>query len=219
MKKNRIISFMLVLTLMVTMLITPSTVSAASKIHISKAKITLSYTTCIYDGKAKKPAVTVKYKNKTLRNGKDYTVGYSNNVKPGNAVVTVYGKGKYIGSTKRYFKINGKVTRYYEVMGCENLTGDVWARDYFDIVYDSSKGKVLSVNAYQREKDSFQSLFRSNGIRKTGTWTYRSVWALTTPSVFGFDATLICVESKYRIDPYGKLVRTYSKLHYGRNIT
>lgn len=116
MKKNRIISFMLVLTLMVTMLITPSTVSAASKIHISKAKITLSYTTCIYDGKAKKPAVTVKYKNKTLRNGKDYTVGYSNNVKPGNAAVTVYGKGKYTGSTKRYYKINGKVTRYYETI-------------------------------------------------------------------------------------------------------
>lgn len=219
MKKNRIISVMMVLTLMFTMLITPSTVSAASKIHISKAKISLSYTTCIYDGKAKKPAVTVKYGTKKLINGKDYTVAYSNNVKPGKATVTVYGKGKYTGSAKRYFKINVKTTKFYKVMGCDNLTGSYWARDYFDILYDGENGKVLSVKAYPREKDAFQSLFRNNSLYKTGTWTYRSVWALTTPSVLGFDATLISVESKYRIDSYGKIVRTYFKLHYGKNIS
>ncbi|MDO4394251.1 MAG: hypothetical protein Q4C80_07565 [Bacillota bacterium] len=110
MKKNRIISFMLVLTLMFTMLITPSTVSAASKIHISKAKITLSYTTCIYDGKAKKPAVTVKYKNKTLRKGKDYTVGYSNNVHVGGAEVIIAGMGKYSGASSKRFTIIPKNT-------------------------------------------------------------------------------------------------------------
>ena len=58
-----------------------------------------------YTGKALKPAVTVKYGSKTLKQGTDYTVSYKNNVKPGTATVTVTGKGDYTGSAKATFRI------------------------------------------------------------------------------------------------------------------
>ena len=66
----------------------------------------LSATSYIYDGKAKTPGVTVKDGTKTLVNGTDYTVKYSNNVNVGTATVTVTGKGNYTGSKSTNFKIN-----------------------------------------------------------------------------------------------------------------
>ena len=183
--------------------------AATKTTPLSKTKITLSCTTYTYDGTAKRPAVTVKYGSKKLKKGTDYTVSYSNNVKAGKATVNIKGIGKYSGVVKKNFKINGKVTKNQVVIS----SSPYWARDYFDITYDGYTGKIKSVQAYQREKDAFQSCFRANGIRKTGTWTYRSVWVLTTPSIFGFDASLVSVESKYRIDAYGKLIRTYRKCY------
>ncbi len=42
----------------------------------------------------------------TLTKGKDYTVSYSNNTRPGTATVTFTGAGKYTGTIKKTFKIN-----------------------------------------------------------------------------------------------------------------
>lgn len=78
---------------------------AATKTKISKCKITLSKTSYDYTGSAIKPKVTVKYKNKSLKNNKDYKITYKNNTLPGTATVVVTGKGKYTGSAKKSFKI------------------------------------------------------------------------------------------------------------------
>ena len=59
-----------------------------------------------YDGTAKRPAPVVTYGSKTLIAGTDYTVSYSDNVKPGIATVTVTGKGDYAGSIGSYFRIS-----------------------------------------------------------------------------------------------------------------
>ena len=59
---------------------------------MDEAEITLSQTRYPFDGKAKKPAVTVVLKGKTLTAGRDYTVSYKNNVDPGIATVTVKGR-------------------------------------------------------------------------------------------------------------------------------
>ena len=80
-------------------------VPALSRISISKASVTLSTSTYAYDGKAKKPGVTVKLNGKTLKNGTDYTVSYSNNTKVGTATVKITGKGNYTGSVSKTFKI------------------------------------------------------------------------------------------------------------------
>ena len=80
-------------------------IPALSRISISKASVTLSTSTYAYDGKAKKPGITVKLSGKTLKNGTDYTVSYSNNTKVGTATVKITGKGNYTGSVSKTFKI------------------------------------------------------------------------------------------------------------------
>ena len=80
-------------------------IPALSRISISKASVTLSTSTYAYNGKAKKPGVTVKLNGKTLKNGTDYTVSYSNNIKVGTAKVTITGKGNYTGSVSKTYSI------------------------------------------------------------------------------------------------------------------
>ena len=80
-------------------------IPALSRISISKASVTLSTSTYAYDGKAKKPGVTVKLNGKALKNGTDYTVSYLNNTKVGTAKVTITGKGNYTGSVSKTYSI------------------------------------------------------------------------------------------------------------------
>ena len=80
-------------------------IPALSRISISKASVTLSTSTYAYDGKAKKPGVTVKLNGKTLKNGTDYAVSYSNNTKVGTATVKITGKGNYTGSVSKTYNI------------------------------------------------------------------------------------------------------------------
>ena len=80
-------------------------IPALPKQNIQKATITLSKSTYVYDGKAKKPSVTAKLGGKTLKNGTDYTVSYSNNVKAGTATVKITGNGDYTGSVSKKFSI------------------------------------------------------------------------------------------------------------------
>ncbi len=71
--------------------------------------LNISVPAATYTGKALKPAVTVKYGNKTYKNGTDYTLTYKNNTKIGTATVVVTGKGKLLtGSKSVTFKINPK---------------------------------------------------------------------------------------------------------------
>ena len=80
-------------------------IPALSRISISKSSVTLSTSTYAYDGKAKKPGVTVKLNGKTLKNGTDYTVSYSNNTKVGTATVKITGKGNYTGTISKTYSI------------------------------------------------------------------------------------------------------------------
>lgn len=87
--------------------------AAKKENSLSKAKITLSKKTYTYNGKAKKPTVTVKIGKKKLKIKRDYTVKYTKNKKPGTAKVTIKAvkpkkgkKVKYTGSKTKTFKIN-----------------------------------------------------------------------------------------------------------------
>lgn len=76
-----------------------------AKADISSFKMFLSQTDFTYDGKAKKPAVTLKYGSVTLKKGTDYTVEYYNNVDSGKAIAVATGIGKYTGGISRNFTI------------------------------------------------------------------------------------------------------------------
>ena len=76
-----------------------------AKTDFKKAKIS-GIKTKSYTGKAIKQSIKVTYNGKTLKNGKDYTISYSNNKKVGTAKVTIKGKGTYGGVITKTFKIN-----------------------------------------------------------------------------------------------------------------
>ena len=71
----------------------------------SQCVITLAKTSYTYNGKARKPGVTVTYKGKKLKKNRDYTVLYSKNVNAGTASVKVAGKGTYTGLVRLSFTI------------------------------------------------------------------------------------------------------------------
>jgi surface protein len=74
---------------------------------ISECTVTLKPTSYTYDGKTKKPAVTVKDGTKTLTSGTDYTAAYSKNKNAGTAVVTITATetGNYKGTKTANFTI------------------------------------------------------------------------------------------------------------------
>ena len=74
---------------------------------ISECTVTLKPTSYTYDGKTKKPAVTVKDGTKTLTSGTDYTAAYSKNKNAGTAVVTITATetGNYKGTKTVNFTI------------------------------------------------------------------------------------------------------------------
>lgn len=101
--------------------------SSVSSDVFKDANVELAYDEKTYTGKALKPAVTVKYDGKTLKNGKDYTVSYKNNKKPGLATVTVNGKGEYSGTATATFKIAPKaVTNFKAVCTTKSKNTLTW---------------------------------------------------------------------------------------------
>lgn len=72
---------------------------------LSKASITLSASSFIYDGTEKKPEVTISIGQKHLSEETDYTLSYKNNTNIGTASVTASGTGNYTGSISKTFNI------------------------------------------------------------------------------------------------------------------
>ncbi|MBQ1507392.1 MAG: hypothetical protein IIZ36_03070, partial [Ruminococcus sp.] len=74
-----------------------------SKRNLSTCTVALKNNSFIYDGKAHKAGVTVKYNGVALTSGTDYSLSYSNYTAKGTAKVTVTGKGNFTGKvTKSY---------------------------------------------------------------------------------------------------------------------
>ena len=62
--------------------------------------------TYVYDGKEKKPAVTVSYGGKTLTEGKSYSCVYADNIDAGTATVTIKGENTMHGQIVEEFTID-----------------------------------------------------------------------------------------------------------------
>ncbi len=75
------------------------------KAPISKASVSLSKTSYVYNGKEIKPGVTVKYGGEKLQQDTDFTVSYSENVNAGTAKVMITGKKYYAGTKNVTFQI------------------------------------------------------------------------------------------------------------------
>lgn len=96
-------------------------------------------------GKAVEPAVTVKWIGETLEAGKDYTVTYTNNVKPGTATVTVEGIGEWKNSLK--------LAKDFEVVAAKGKVYAAGALNYkVTNANTEGKGAVSVKNAVKGKK-------------------------------------------------------------------
>ena len=91
---------------------------------LTDSMVTLGTTQYTFDGSAKTPTVTIKDGTKTLVNGTDYQVTYSNNVSPSSsATVIVSGIGNYKGEVKKTFTIKAASITYEKTNGLTEFTG------------------------------------------------------------------------------------------------
>ena len=90
----------------------------------------------IYTGSALQPEPVVKDGNKTLVEGTDYTVAYTNNTNPGTATVSITGKNNYQGTVTTQFTI--------KKLGDANVDGkvDIGDVDYVIMAIGESKDAV-----------------------------------------------------------------------------
>ena len=79
---------------------------SATIYNMSDCVVNLGTQSYTYDGKEKKPDVTVKHGTTTLLQGTDYSVIYTNNTNAGTATVKVTGIGNYKGEQSVTFTID-----------------------------------------------------------------------------------------------------------------
>lgn len=136
--------------------------SSVSSDVLKEATVELSYTEKACTGKALKPTVTVKYEGKTLKNGRDYTVSYKDNKKPGTATVTVKGKGEYSGTTTASFRIVPKAVT--------NVKAVQTTKSKNTITWKSAKADGYEVEISKWVKDGYY-YWQDNVVTKSVTKT------------------------------------------------
>ncbi len=113
-----------------------------------------------YTGKAIQPTVTVKYSGKTLAQGKDYTVTFSNNTNAGTANAVIAGIGEYSGNAEKTFTITQ--------MPVSKLAMTLSTKEY---TYDGSEKKPavkVTNNGTELKKGTDYTLTYSSNV-KPGT--------------------------------------------------
>lgn len=159
---------------------------------INDAWIKLSRTKYTYTGKAKKPAVTVIFSGKKLKANTDYTVKYSDNIKPGRAKVTITGKGGYKGTVVKYFKILPAKQKIKAVAPLENSFAVTWTKDSgvtgYQVMYgtksDLSDGKSVDITSNTKGKKTVKGLkakktyyVKVRSYKNVGNSKYYGAWS------------------------------------------
>ena len=148
--------------------------------HIKNVK--LAYTSCTYNGIAKKPGVTVYDVDGNTLNKTDYTVSYKNNTASGAAGVTVTFKGNYAGRITATFVIYPKAVSIKTAQSTAKgvkLTWNRAANGTGYIVYRSVNGS--SFRRYKTINSLSTISMVDGGAKKSGTkyaykiYVYKSV--------------------------------------------
>lgn len=110
----------------------------------SNTTVKLSKTKYTYDGKQKKPGVTVYDKNGAKISSSNYTVKYTSSATPGKKKVTITFKGNYSGTVTKYFNVVPKAQTISSVKSPSKKKLKVtWKKDKtvsgYQIQYSTSK--------------------------------------------------------------------------------
>jgi hypothetical protein len=147
------------------------TIKAPSIDPVVEPKITIAkIADQTYNGKAKKPALTVKADGKLLTPVTDYTAVYSNNTKIGKATAKVTIKaGKTYTAT---FKINPKKTAGFKLKALKKSFKASWKKDSqatgYQIQYSINKKIAKGIKKYTAKKKTVVTrTFKSLKSKKT----------------------------------------------------
>lgn len=107
-------------------------------------RVSLSASSYTYNGKEKKPGVTVTANGKKLTRNQDYTVSYQNNKNVGTATLIVTGAGGYEGTLTKTFSIVPKGTSISKITGQAKRFSVRWKKqaisiDGYEVSYSTSK--------------------------------------------------------------------------------
>ena len=129
--------------------------------------IDLSRRQYVYDGKAKKPKITVRYGKKKLKEGKDYRVTYTNNREAGKASVVIRGIGEYAGTARRAYRIRRAPLK----VRVRNLAARLGTTDIEPVVIFRNVKKPTPQITVLDSSDTSVAVVRKNRIvlKKTGT--------------------------------------------------
>ncbi len=140
---------------------------------ISDLTATLSTTTYTYNGKAKKPSVTLKHGAKVLVLNKDYTVTYVANTNPGTATVILKGKGNYTGTLKKTYTIKMGTPKLSLTAGKKKVAikwGKVTGASGYEVFMSTSKsGKYKGIKSANQNTYTFTK----TGLTKGKTYYFR----------------------------------------------
>jgi hypothetical protein len=155
----------------------------------------LSTSSCTYNGKTRKPSVTVKDADgKTLVEGKDYTIIYPSGMKlPGKYSVKVLFDGEYLGERNLTFTIKPKAPTNLSATQDTKSIKLSWSKStgvtgYQVYKYDSKTKKYVKVTSTSKTSASISKLssgtsykFRVRAYKKvSGGYIYSSYVYITT---------------------------------------
>lgn len=116
-----------------------------------------------FTGKSVKPKIKVRYRGKVLKRGRDYTLSYLNNIRPGKAKVIIEGKGAFVGSRECTFTINAKYVMVGDSYALTGTWSKCWpARVAKRLCLPSKRWSLRAANGYGFATGSFADLVKSS---------------------------------------------------------
>ncbi len=171
--------------------------TACGNKDLSKAEITLSQTTYVYDGTAHCPDITVTLGGKTVESD-ELSVAYSNNINAGTATVTVTPaiRSAYTGSVSADYTI-------------EQAQANIEKEIYLTAEYNQKLGEVLGDGHNIASKDlaTDEELNADTPLTRIGdnAYTFRSVYTPDDPNYAKVEQTVYLTVTKATPDAMSQI--------------
>ncbi len=157
-----------------------------SRIDISTLNIHLYTTRAAYYGGQLLPKVMTPSE---LKAGRDYQVWYSNNINPGEATVTIKGKGNYTGTVIRHFTIYRKMSSVEANLEYTETTYDGKEKTPKVTIEGMTEGKDYSVS-YKNNVNVGEGTVTIKGIAPYYSGTITKTFAITKQDIETSDLNL-----------------------------
>ena len=156
------------------------------RIDISTLNIYLYTTRAAYYGGQLLPKVMTPSE---LKAGRDYQVWYSNNINPGQATVTIKGKGNYTGTVIRHFTIYRKMSSVEANLEYTETTYDGKEKTPKVTIEGMTEGKDYSVS-YKNNVNVGEGTVTIKGIAPYYSGTITKTFAITKQDIETSDLNL-----------------------------